>query len=208
MSKDSQKHRVIGIYGGTFDPPHLGHLGVAGYIVRKGFVDEVWMMVSPLNPLKVNKDISSDDDRIEMCRLLTAGIDKIKVSDFEFGLERPSYTIDTLRSLHENYPDFRFLLIIGEDNLDSLHLWKEPESILKEFGLIVYPRPGSNPGENKIPQGCRLLKEVKEMDISSTYIREMIKERRGKGIKGFPAELEGKLPEDIWDYIEERGLYI
>ena len=132
----------VGIFGGSFDPIHNGHISLAQYVLDHTDLDEVWLMVSPLNPLKPQGYVASDRERLEMARLAVAGHPGIKVSDFEFTLPIPSYTYNTLAKLKEAYPDCDFRLIIGGDNWADFDRWRNPQEILDEFGLIVYPRPG------------------------------------------------------------------
>ena len=196
--------RNIAIYGGTFDPPHRGHLAVADAVVRGGYADEVWCMVSPRNPLKLDADISPDTMRLDMTRLITQGHEGVKVSDFEFQLPIPSYTINTLQALEERYPDCRFRIVIGEDNLHSLHRWRAGYEIAARYGILCYPRhdstntstpattgatssttPGATlaatPQEpsleaSPLPEGVVIMDGVEYVDVSSTMIRRMAAE--------------------------------
>ena len=174
--------RTIGIFGGSFDPIHDGHLAVARGALRECGLDEVWLMVSPENPLKRGALHAPESARLEMVRLAVDSLaddekERIKVSDFEFSLPRPSYTVDTLKRLSQIYPDVRFVWIGGGDNLANLRRWKSPEVILKDFGLIVYPRPDSAIPD-PLPQGVSLLKGVEEFPYSSTQVRRMIAQVR------------------------------
>lgn len=198
---------IIGIYGGTFDPPHKGHLMVAREVMRSGLVDEVWLMVSPCNPLKNSKDITQGTLRLDMCRKAVerSGLSGVKVSDFEFSLPVPSYSIDTLRKLSETFPHNSFRLIVGEDNLDNFDLWRNPEEILSRFGLIVYPRPGSNFSRKQLPDGCQMLSEVPEMMVSSTEIRKIIKNTNT--ICRENKELENLLNPEVLGFIRRHNLY-
>lgn len=174
----------IAVYGGTFDPPHYGHIGVARSVLDCGIADQTWVMVSPLNPLKRDRALTSEEDRLKMVREAMEGERGIIVSDFEFHLPRPTYTITTLRALRRAYPEHHFRLLIGSDNLLNMHRWKEARSIVQEFGIIVYPRPGSEPGNNAeellrqiglsdcpADKVC-ILQGVETFDISSTQIRQ------------------------------------
>ncbi len=179
----------IGIFGGSFDPIHQGHVNLAKYVLDHTDLDEVWLMVSPLNPLKPQGYVASNEQRLEMARLAVEGIPGIKVSDFEFHLPIPSYTYKTLTELKKNYPDHDFRLIIGGDNWATFDRWRNHEEILKEFGIIVYPRPGedlnsqlSNPNSQlaapKLKQvsilNSQFLKNAPQMPISSTQIRNLL----------------------------------
>lgn len=170
----------IGIFGGSFDPIHYGHLAVATGVLKETDLDEVWLMVSPENPLKIGHLHAPEQDRLNMAEAAIRSLheemrNSIRVSDFEFGLSRPSYTIDTLQSLRATYPDCSFKWIVGGDNLEIISRWKESERIFSEFGLIVYPRPDALIPAN-IPEGVIYIDNVKEFPYSSTSIREKLKD--------------------------------
>lgn len=219
---------MIGIFGGSFDPIHKGHLAIACAALREAGLEEVWLMVSPENPFKEGKRMAPMTDRIEMARLAVGDLPetvrrKIKVSDFEESMPLPSYTIDTLRALGKAYPKKEFRLIIGGDNLDAFADWREPEEILRDYGIIVYPRKVESRGkvESREPRveregvdnkrgrriviterDCFVLKDVELMDVSSTKIREAIV--NGDDV----AELERLgLTASVAQYIKEKGLY-
>ena len=130
----------IGLFGGSFNPVHLGHTALAAYVCEQGLVDEVWMMVSPQNPLKQNLELLDEQHRLAMMQLAVAPYPALKACDFEFHLPRPSYTYHTLQALRTAYPDSTFSLIIGEDNWQNFHRWYRGEEILRETPVIVYPR--------------------------------------------------------------------
>ena len=130
----------VGIFGGSFNPIHLGHTALAAAICDRGLVDEVWFMVSPQNPFKVDEELMDEERRLAMVRLAVVGDERLRASDFEFTLPRPSYTSVTLRALTDAYPDTEFSLIIGEDNWDAFDLWHEADYILTHHPIIVYPR--------------------------------------------------------------------
>ncbi len=209
--------------GGTFDPPHRGHLNVAVNAVRSGVVDEVWLMVSPKNPFKSGKKISPAEDRVRMCRMLVAcprleddaavedckilTDNKIKVSDFELSLPLPSYMINTLSSLKREHPDCDFRLIIGSDNLKDFSRWRDSERIRSEFGLIVYPRYGFPTQSGQIAANSHrkeivILDEVPLVDISSTQLRAYATE----GPIGY-AKLEEMTSPEVAHYIISHKLY-
>ena len=196
--------KIVGIFGGSFDPIHKGHLAVARAVVREGLADEVWLMVSPRNPLKLARRMAGETDRLEMARLAVATLpqeerERIKVSDFETHLPMPSYTANTLRALTMANPGIRFKWIVGGDNLANLNKWREPEVIAGEYGLIVYPRRGAAFEEiSKIPSGCVILKNAPFISNSSTEIREMMAE--GKSVSGLT-------PPEVEEYIKEHKLY-
>lgn len=207
----------IGIFGGSFDPIHIGHVKLAKYIVDEGLVDEVWLMVSPLNPLKVNgRQLTSDVERIEMVRLAIEDIPGLRASDFEFSLPKPSYSAATLRALSAAYPDCEFRLIIGADNWAVFDRWREPDFIIEHFAPIIYPRPGvtlesslrsdHSPDislrvapSSLIPRPSSLLNGAPQTDISSTELREMIRRHDPKAADYIPAK--------TLQYIRNHHLY-
>ena len=132
--------KIIGIYGGSFNPIHFGHKGIAKWVVENTFVDEVWLMVSPNNPLKDSKILAPEQERLELAKEYVKDLDNVIVSDFEFNLPRPSYMARTLKELKKSYPDYQFVLIIGADNISTFNKWKNYEYILKNHRVLVYPR--------------------------------------------------------------------
>lgn len=144
--------------------------------VQGGYADEVWFMVSPRNPLKVDAQITHDEMRLDMARLLTDGVEGITVSDFEFSLPQPSYTINTLHALEAQYPDCSFRIVIGEDNLHNLHRWRAGDEIASRYGIICYPRHDGEQTSNPIPQGVVIMSDVEYVDVSSTQLRTMVRE--------------------------------
>jgi nicotinate-nucleotide adenylyltransferase len=156
----------IGIYGGSFNPIHFGHTGLAKWIVRNTDLDEVWLMISPNNPLKDASTLADEQVRLqeakETIRRLGKEAKGIVVSDFEFTLPRPNYTVNTLRELQKQYPQHEFILIIGEDNLEIFPKWRENTYLLENFRILVYPRKGSS-------------KSVKQMieELNTTHIKEV-----------------------------------
>ena len=166
----------IGIYGGSFNPVHFGHVGLAKWVIENTDLDELWLLVSPNNPLKSAKILAPEQERLEGVREAIKDIPGLVASDFEFGLPRPSYTANTLRELQRAYPEHAFTLIIGEDNIAIFDQWREWEYIASNFRIFVYPRKGSSMIED-----CRLkiadfrslvfLKGAPTFDISSTAIR-------------------------------------
>ncbi|MDE7349910.1 MAG: nicotinate (nicotinamide) nucleotide adenylyltransferase [Muribaculaceae bacterium] len=200
----------VGIFGGSFDPIHQGHVRLARYVLEHTDLDEVWLMVSPLNPLKPQGYLASDGQRLEMARLAVEDIPGVKVSDFEFSLPIPSYTYNTLVRLKETYPDIDFRLIVGGDNWAHFDRWRNPQEILDEFGVIVYPRPGE---EIRTPENSRLvidnssliiLKEAPEMPVSSTQLRQLV------GTHGpcvSVPSITGLIPVKVLDYIQSHNLY-
>jgi nicotinate-nucleotide adenylyltransferase len=184
--------------GGSFNPVHIGHMIVASYIAQWGGVDEVWLMLSPQNPLKQGDDtLLPDDVRMAMLNIAVGNDPRLKVCDIELSMPRPNYTIDTLRRLAAVHPDCDFRLIIGTDNWQSFHRWRAPEEIIGEFGLIVYPRPGySAVGADTTP-GVTVV-DAPQVEISSTFIREALV--NGGDVNFF-------LPAGVYRYISEHALY-
>jgi len=171
----------IGIYGGSFNPVHFGHVGLAEWVIEHTDLDEVWLLVTPNNPLKPTHILAPEQERLAAVREAIKDIPGVKASDFEFSLPRPSYTANTLRELQKAYPQHEFTLIIGEDNLAIFTQWREYENILKNFRIFVYPRRGENSTSATGPSAERsysaAVKELKFLndapyfDISSTAIR-------------------------------------
>ena len=163
----------IGIFSGSFNPIHNGHTQLAEYIRKQCQLDEVWLMVTPNNPLKTKSELWDENIRLELADIATKDFPFLKVSDFEFHLPRPSYTVDTLRQLNSQYPQHRFSLIIGSDNLTIFHKWKEYEYILQHYHIIVYPRQGDNIQalRKQYPQ-ITILDNCPLLPISSTIIRQ------------------------------------
>ncbi len=160
---------TVGIFGGSFDPIHIGHVALSRYALRHSDLDEVWLMVSPRNPLKPHATVAPNEQRLDMARIATKGIKGVEVCDFEFSLPVPSYTWLTLSKLREAYPDVSFKLIIGGDNWVDFDKWKNPDLIREQFGVIVYPRPGENIPDP--PAGVHILEDAPRMQVSSTEIR-------------------------------------
>lgn len=187
----------IGLLGGSYNPVHIGHLMLASYMQQFVGFDEVWLMLSPLNPLKINTaDLIPDIYRLKMLDIAIGDTPGLMVNDIELSMPRPSYTINTLRYLTKRYPRHTFKLIIGADNWKIFPQWRESEAILDEYGVIVYPRPG-------YPLGTIYDDRVEVVnapvaDISSTFIRKAI--ARGKDVKYF-------LPPGVAQYIKENNLY-
>lgn len=187
----------IGLFFGSFNPIHVGHMIIASYMANNTYLDKVWVVVSPQNPLKEKQVLINTYDRLEMCKLAFQDDPKIQVSDIELQLPQPSYTIDTLAYLKEKYPEHQFSIIMGADNLNTLSKWKNYEVILRDYKILVYPRPKEYLSEFRDhPNVC--ITETPIMEISSTFIRNAIKER--KDIRYF-------LPTNVLDFIESKSLY-
>jgi nicotinate-nucleotide adenylyltransferase len=187
--------KQIGLFFGSFNPIHHGHLIIANYMLVEVPFDEVWFVVSPQNPHKRKESLAGEYDRLEMVNLAIGNFDKFRALDIEFYLPRPSYTIDTLIRLKEKYPQMKFSIIIGSDNLLNFHKWKNYQVILENFKIVVYPRKDF---DVNIKHENIMLIKAPIIEISSTYIREKLKKR--KNVYFF-------LPEKVYQYIEESTLY-
>lgn len=187
----------VGLYFGTFNPIHIGHMAIANYMLEFGGLDKVWFVVTPRNPMKEKHSLLPEQQRLRMVREAIASDNRFRASDVEFKLPQPNYTIHTLQYLEEQYPGDSFSLILGSDNLEHFQKWKHAELILQRYELLVYPRPGHDGGLLKDHPGVKMLK-APFMDISSTFIREAI--AAGKDVKHF-------LPEPVWKYIGEMGFF-
>jgi nicotinate-nucleotide adenylyltransferase len=192
-----------GLFFGSFNPIHIGHMAIANYIAEYSSLKEIWFVVSPHNPLKTKDTLLSDRDRLYMTELAIGADQRFRVSDVEFTLRQPSYTIDTMAYLTEKYPSRRFTLIMGEDNLTTLHKWKNAEELVKRYPIVVYPR--FKPGRRSSKRLIEILEmaSVKEisapvMEISGTFIRSAIRE--GKDVSWF-------VPAPAWKYIREMHFY-
>ncbi|MGL5938039.1 MAG: nicotinate (nicotinamide) nucleotide adenylyltransferase [Phocaeicola sp.] len=180
---ENQQKIKTALFGGSFNPIHIGHLALANYLCEWGEVDEFWFLVSPQNPLKVDKsDLWEDQFRLELVKAAIANYPKFKLCDIEFQLPRPSYTIHTLRALSQQYPDREFTLIIGADNWQLFPRWYEAEEILANYSILIYPRPGFEVDESKLPQQVRLV-QTPLIEVSSTFIRESL--AAGKDVRYF-----------------------
>jgi len=187
----------IGLFFGSFNPIHVGHLVIAGYMANYMELNQVWLVVSPHNPLKNKNDLILTYDRLEMAKLATDNAENVRVSDVELGLPQPSYTVDTLSHLKEKYPEHEFSLIMGSDNLVSLKKWKNYELILRDHRIFVYPRPGYANIEFKDHPSV-IITKAPLMELSSTFIRKSFKE--GKSIRFF-------VPDSVLEFIESKNLY-
>ena len=194
--------KKTGLYFGTFNPIHVGHLIIANHMVEFSDLDEVWFVVTPHNPHKKKKTLLEDHHRLAMVRIAVEEDPKLQASNVEFDLPQPNYTVNTLVHLEEKYPEKNFSLIMGEDNLKSLHKWKNYEVILERYSIYVYPRisEGNTPlhpsrGE-KLPQ-IKIV-DAPIIELSSTFIRKGIK--AGKNIRPM-------LSAEVWTYLDEMNFY-
>ena len=189
----SKQKKKIGIYSDSFNPIHIGHLALANWLCEYTDIDEIWFLVTPQNPFKQETNLMDDNLRLELVRIAVGDYPKFKVSNFEFSLPRPSYTIHTLRALSKSYPDYNFALIMGADNWIKFHNWKNHEDILNEHEIIVYPRKGYKIEDGRIDSQRMHYVKAPEIEISSTFIRESIKQN--KDIRFF-------LPDKIRDLLQ------
>ncbi len=188
----------IGLFFGSFNPIHIGHLIVANVVRETTDIDEVWFIVSPQNPFKKNKNLLHEFDRIDLVKAAIEDDYHFRASDIEFNMPRPSYTIDTLTLLAEKHPEHEFSLIIGEDNLGSFKKWKNHESILDHFQLIVYPRPNSEKSE-LLNNNRVTIVDAPKMEVSATLIRKMIKSNQS---------IKYLVPPRVEELIRGRGHFI
>jgi nicotinate-nucleotide adenylyltransferase len=167
----------IGLFFGSFNPIHIGHLIIANVMAENTDLDKVWFVVSPQNPFKPSKGLLHEFDRFDMVRAAIHDNYKFEVSDLEFQLPKPSYTIHTLVHLSEKHPDKAFKVIVGEDNLERFTHWKNHEQILANYGLYVYPRPNAQPSDLKMHPSVQMV-DAPLIDISATFIRNCVKNQK------------------------------
>src|SRR5690606_38312691 len=167
----------IGLYFGSFNPIHIGHLVIANHIQQYSDLEQVWFVVSPQNPFKEKSSLANDYDRLHLVNLAIEDYPNLRASNVEFNLSKPSYTIDTLAVLKEKHPEHEFCLIMGMDNLKSFHKWKNHDLILKNYSIYVYPRIGSEAGNWEDYEKFQFV-NAPIMEISSTFIRNAIKEKK------------------------------
>lgn len=193
---DTQSDKpLFGILGGSFNPVHHGHLMLASYLVQWGYVDNVWLTLSPRNPIKGPEGLIPDTKRLTMLELALKGAYRLDICDIELSMPTPSYTINTLDTLAAKYPGRRFKLIIGSDNWNIFDRWREHQRILDDYGVIVYPRPGYP--VDKFVDGMEVV-SAPTVNISSTFIRQAI--ARGRNMRYF-------VPDAVYKYIIDHKLY-
>lgn len=187
----------IGLFFGSFNPVHIGHMIIANHLATYTNLDEVWMVVSPHNPLKNKASLAKDNDRLHLVHLAIGDNPKIKASNIEFFLPKPSYTIDTLTYLKEKYPKNEFSLIMGGDNLESIEKWKNYEKILSDYDIFLYQRPGYDV-QRYINEPRVHVLEVPMLDISATFIRQAIKSKKS---------IQYLVPDAVFKYLEMVSMY-
>ena len=186
----------IGLFFGSFNPMHIGHKVIASYLVEFSDLEKVCFVVSPQNPLKQKQSLLDQYHRLMIIRMEVEDNPKLQVSDIEFKMPQPSYTIDTLVRLKEEHPENEYALIMGADNLQNFHKWKNYEQILTDYSVYVYPRPGIEiSGSN---ENIHIVKGVPQMEISASFIRESIKQKK---------DVSYLIPEKAWKYIDEMNFY-
>ena len=189
--------KKIGLFFGSFNPVHIGHMIIANFMASQTDLDEVWIVISPQNPFKQKKSLARDYDRLRLVQLAIGDNTNLKASNIEFSLPQPSYTIDTLTFLKEQHPTHKFVLIMGGDNLASLHKWKNAELILRDYQIYVYQRPQYDLGALKDDPSVQLF-EAPLMQISASYIRNCIKNKQS---------VRYLVPDAVLEEIEASGLY-
>lgn len=190
--------KQVGIFSGSFNPIHMGHLILANYITEFTYIDEVWFVVTPHNPLKALSNLADEKHRLNMCRIAIKNMKNLRISEIEFSMPKPSFTIDTLDKLKKDYNDLDFSLIIGADNWNELYLWKSYERLKSEFKMLVYPRLNEEVKIDVSIEKNIQLCDAPIVEISSTFIRSSIQEN--KNIHAF-------LPNQVYEYIREHKLY-
>ncbi len=188
----------IGLYFGSYNPIHIGHLAIANYIVEYVDIDQLWFVVSPQNPFKRKANLLDNYQRLELAHRAVEGDNRLRASNIEFNLKKPSYTIDTLAYLKDKFPKYEFKILMGSDNLENFHKWKNYEIIVENYGIIVYPRPGFDKSKIQIHPNILIAENAPLMEISSSFIRNSI--LKGKDVRHF-------LPQKSWEYLEEMNFY-
>jgi nicotinate-nucleotide adenylyltransferase len=186
-----------GLFFGSFNPVHNGHMIIAGYISEFTDLEQLWFVVSPHNPLKLKHTLLQDYHRLTLVKTAIGSNRKMKASDIEFKLPKPSYTIHTLAYLKEKHPDHEFVLIMGSDNLKSLHKWKNYEQILEQSFIYVYPRKESSETDFDNHPKVKFI-DAPVMELSSTFIRDAIKNKK---------DVRYMMPEKVWEFIDEMNFY-
>ena len=191
--------RKIGIFGGSFNPIHVGHALIASYIVENSEIDTLWLMVSPVNPLKADHERQvADTDRLRMAEMVTRPLENVETSAFEFTMPTPSYTIDTLNALQAKFPDDELYLVIGADNWTVFDRWRNSEEILAKYHVLIYPRLGHDVVIHEALRDRVTLVNAPIIELSSTAVRERL--AQGLSVRYY-------VPDEVLGYIERKGLY-
>ena len=196
MTTEKEKIKT-GLFFGSFNPVHVGHMIIANYIVEHTDLKEVWLVVSPHNPHKERKTLARDHDRLHLVHLAIGNNLKLRASDIEFSLSKPSYTVDTLAYLREKYPSRCFSLIMGGDNLITLPKWKNYEVILKHHDIFVYNRPGYEKGELAEAPNITYV-DAPLLNLSATFIRQLVRERKS---------VQYLVPDAVFEYLDGSSMY-
>lgn len=189
----------IGLFFGTFNPIHSGHLILANYLAEFTDLDEVWFVITPMSPFKQKMSLLENHHRLALANIAVENFPKLKTSDIEFKLAQPNYTINTLVHIEEKFPDKKFCLIMGEDNLKGFHKWKNFETILNNYPIYVYPRVLKEGTQKTVLEHTNIQKvDAPIVEISSTFIRKAIKNNK---------DIRAMLPEKVWNYIDDMNFY-
>ena len=187
----------IGLFFGSFNPIHVAHMLLVQYVLEHTDIEKIWFVISPHNPLKDKNSLLSENERLKMVNMAIANNNKMRASDIEFNLKKPSYTIDTLKFIKETYVNDEFVVVIGTDNLENLHKWKDYQKILEEYEIYAYSRPTSDGGELKNHPKIKII-DAHPNELSSTFIRDLIKENKN---------VEDLLCPAVWNYIKRKEFY-
>lgn len=190
--------RKIGLFFGSFNPVHVGHLIIANYMAEQTDLEEVWLVVTPQNPLKKKRTLANNYDRLHLVNLSIENNPKLKASNIEFNLPQPSYTIDTLAYLREKYPEDEFTLIMGGDNLRTLHKWKNYELLLRDYQLFVYSRPEYELGPLAEHDHVRVFQDVPQMSISASFIRKALQKQHS---------IQYMVTDQVFEYLRDSDMY-
>lgn len=198
LSSPAKISLKVGLYFGSYNPIHIGHLAIANYMVEYTDIDQLWFVVSPQNPFKKKTNLLDDYNRLELVNRAVEGDDRLRASNIEFTLPKPSYTVDTLAYLKDQHPNYHFQILMGSDNLENFHKWKNYETIVENYGVIVYPRPGFDKSKVQFHKNITVADGAPQMEISSSFIRDAIYNK--KDVRHF-------LPQKTWEYIDEMNFY-